>query len=249
MSRNEKYAISEAKNASFKVCFGTRAFLASETSNIFLFLRPPLSCTQARSNPWLSSPQCVWHNQSLVRTASLPHSSNVRGRCVNTWQRRVLGILTLGGSSIGMLNASNQLSNADGSLNLVASAGLLVFAWGLFCGTRILEGAAKSFATSTLFWLLQVPLVQTAAVSYLFTSGAYGAVSIVLDPAGPRLNFQLQIASGLHFALGSPTDVSAIGINWLALWAVVVLGMNLRAASSNKALDPDAPPERGAPVS
>lgn len=34
MSRDEKYAISEAKNASFKVHFGTRAFLASETFNI-----------------------------------------------------------------------------------------------------------------------------------------------------------------------------------------------------------------------
>ena len=40
MSRNDKYAISEAKNASFKVRFGTRAFLASETSDIFLFLLP-----------------------------------------------------------------------------------------------------------------------------------------------------------------------------------------------------------------
>ena len=42
MSRNDKYAISEAKNASFKVRFGTRAFLASETSDIFLFLTPPV---------------------------------------------------------------------------------------------------------------------------------------------------------------------------------------------------------------
>jgi hypothetical protein len=46
MSRDEKYAISEAKNASFKVCFESRAFLASETSYIlsipgpFVFLWP-----------------------------------------------------------------------------------------------------------------------------------------------------------------------------------------------------------------
>jgi hypothetical protein len=40
MSRDEKYAISEAKNASFKVCFGTRAFLASETSNIVSISAP-----------------------------------------------------------------------------------------------------------------------------------------------------------------------------------------------------------------
>jgi hypothetical protein len=40
MSRNDKYATSEAKNASFNVRFGTRAFLASETSDIFSIPAP-----------------------------------------------------------------------------------------------------------------------------------------------------------------------------------------------------------------
>ena len=75
--------------------------------------------------------------------------------------RRVLGILTLGGSFTGLVITLQQIVTvAQPALAVVLSSGFaLLYAWGAWCGTRLLEGDPKAMHTSRIFWALQLPVL------------------------------------------------------------------------------------------
>lgn len=134
------------------------------------------------------------------------------------WQRRSLGMLTLGGSAIGLASCPAALaSQAPGLVNdggIVLGAAL--FVWGLACGVWMLERKAEAASRTAWFWLVQVPLVQTPVFDYMSFCGARLHLRAKLSPV--EFGFAANVL-GTQFGLdfGQPGQRVGFGVNVLAL--------------------------------
>ena len=69
------------------------------------------------------------------------------------WQRRTIGILTLGGSFVGVVLAFGELVSSDRPIlsRLVVLAFVGLYAWGVWCGAQLLEGADRAIHANRFF--------------------------------------------------------------------------------------------------
>lgn len=135
------------------------------------------------------------------------------------WQRRVLGVLALGGGATGL---SYMASAALLGQALAASEYLLVavagafFLWGVWCGLQMIEGRPRANFTNAIFWLAQVPLFQTPAVVYSAICGAHLQLFVKLSPV--ELGFTWGIlGSQVRLGFGQAGQPPVVGLNALAL--------------------------------
>lgn len=134
---------------------------------------------------------------------------------MNIWLRRTVGVLTLGGSSVGVAAILSQISISQlHGLNFVFIAVFFaVFIFGIAVGALLIENTDNSVPLALPFWLIQVPILKTAWISYGFYTGA--KFDIVLES---DLTISYVLSGGANFSLYLfPADGTAVGVNVVAI--------------------------------
>lgn len=138
------------------------------------------------------------------------------------WMRRALGILALGGGATGVVIVlSNLLANPSFGAILVMLVFLALYAFGVWAGLLMLEDSSEALAPNMLYWLLQVPVVSTNAVGYVFFSGFHLTARALLPDGAAKVDFL--IGSMFKFNAMQPQDNRYLGINLFALAVVLLL--------------------------
>lgn len=131
------------------------------------------------------------------------------------WQRRTLGILDIGGGSLGIAISVMQVAQTGWSFSqLILALAIAMYAWGVACGVALFEDSPRAEHANFWFWLVQVPILTSPLASYLFTSGAFALVKINFWPPGYAAN--AMIGSQFNFSFNSSAPWG-IGVNLLAL--------------------------------
>jgi hypothetical protein len=147
------------------------------------------------------------------------------------WQRRLLGILSIGGGGTGF---TITLVSALGQRTLMAwvlcAVFLGLFAWGIWCGVRVLEAHPDAVRSLRRFWIAQVPVIATPWVSYTLACGFHATVRLKLAPLAFDANFALgSTFNGSLLQYDPPTQ---LGVNLFALAIVIWLGQLGRVEES-----------------
>ena len=137
------------------------------------------------------------------------------------WLRRLIGILTLGGASVGVIAviAGSFWTAPQPSTLLPGIVFLIAYVVGILIGTLLLEGHSASLKFAIPYWLAQIPVVSTYLVTYNFSTGA----SVNISMGGNTQIFYGWLL-GSTFNFGMLSDVTfAIGINVVAIFIAFLL--------------------------
>lgn len=140
---------------------------------------------------------------------------------MRTWQRRMIGILTLAGSGAGLAAVLQTMFGERSTISalIVYVAALSVYVIGIIAGVSILEGSRKFHSLAVLFWALQIPFLASPWLSYRFFSGIQLDVVLTLEP---DLQFKWAVGSFFHFFL-LPGEQVALGVNLVAIYVLRLL--------------------------
>ena len=158
------------------------------------------------------------------------------------WQRRLLGVLALGGSFTGLVLVLTLLV---GSGSIASKAFplpfLALYVWGMICGLRLLEGDDKAAHQNFLFWLVQLPYLQSPLAGYIFSSGA--SLYFTFQPSIEKWGFSAHLGSNFVYSLLQTEMPLVLGINIFALVVSGYLFLLVRRAPPNNSFKPN--PLRG----
>lgn len=139
-------------------------------------------------------------------------------KILSIWQRNLLGVLGIGGGAVGLNSIITNVFQGhvvpSNALFAMVFA-IIFFAFGIWCGVLLLTGAPHALNMNTIFWVLQVPLLQTPIFSYIafcgaqlqilfkfapFEFGFLGTIigaqfGINLGQVGARIGFGLNVAA------------------------------------------------------
>jgi hypothetical protein len=171
---------------------------------------------------------------------SVDLSSNLSSpiRTMNVWQRRLAGVLALGGGYLGLWVALEQFFVAGDLLSKILCLPFLaLYTWGTWCGLQIIEGADDSIRINSFFWALQVPLISSPVISYKFASGALLYVSV--QPVDLTCSFDVRFGSQFALSLFQQQPWT-VGVNVFALcvWLYLVRCMRTKAPDKGGAISP-----------
>ncbi|HVI57759.1 MAG TPA: hypothetical protein VM619_02645 [Luteimonas sp.] len=143
------------------------------------------------------------------------------------WQRRILGILAIGGSALGIA-IGVQAAGSSGNVVawLVIAPFILLYLWGIWCGVSLIEQKAGALRSNLVFWGLQVPLFQSPYAGYLFTSGFF--TTVTFQPSETRLGFLFWLGSKFEISLMQADKPLVFGMNLFALAVALFLYRQLR---------------------
>ncbi|MCI2261257.1 hypothetical protein [Xanthomonas indica] len=146
---------------------------------------------------------------------------------MQAWRRRSIGILDIGGSGIGILAILSQVPNLRQPADwIVCATFAALYSWGIYCGTRLLEGRHNAVRANLAFWLAQVPTFGTPLVSYVFNCGFHLTAGVQFAPFKFGANFLL--GSRYTFLLFPSETATFFGLNLFALAVVFALAQQLR---------------------
>ena len=132
------------------------------------------------------------------------------------WQRRTLGILTLGGGAIGAAAALTVLFTRSNPVEwLFCLAFIALYAWGVWCGARLLEQQPGAERSTVKYWLIQIPSFSSPIFGYFLASGFHTTVSLQIAPFKANANFLL--GSTFNYSLLQSEQPWFIGINIFAV--------------------------------
>lgn len=144
------------------------------------------------------------------------------------WQRRVAGILALGGGAIGVANVLILMSRGVNPAGWIAPLPFLgLYAGGIACGVALLERHPRALRANLWFWLVQAISVTSPVLSYFFVSGLHLTLQLGLDPAGLKVSTRL--GSAFRYSLMVPDTPWSVGLNLVALGMFALLAVALRA--------------------
>jgi hypothetical protein len=137
--------------------------------------------------------------------------------------RRVLGILTLGGSFTGFVITLQQVVTTEQpATGVLFSSGFgLLYAWGCWCGVRLLENHARSMHMGRIFWALQLPVLVSPGLSYYFSTGSFLAAGVNLSQ--DRMFMTWQLGSQFKYGILDGSTPTLAGINLVAAGVVFYL--------------------------
>ena len=127
---------------------------------------------------------------------------------MGTWERRLFGIVALGGSYLGLTFGGGLLtSEMPGLAKLFVLPFLGLYVWGIWCGLRMIEVGDGALRANRRFWLMQVPLFTTPWLGYKFTSGLLGWFALkapmewqVQARFGSEFGGRITLCDGLRFS-------------------------------------------------
>ena len=131
------------------------------------------------------------------------------------WPRRILGILGIGGGAVGFVACATKLLGATHPAQwaiYIVFGGL--YAWGLWCGVKLMESQPNALRYNRRFWLLQVPAFNSPLLGYSFASGFHLTLSLNLTPFS--LGFNSQVGSAFDFSLIRWDQPLSLGVNVFA---------------------------------
>lgn len=135
---------------------------------------------------------------------------------MSRWIRRILGTLALGGGAVGLSTMALAVPHATG---VIAGTALLTFAaiyvFGIWCGIGMLEQRPGAEGLNSVYWLLQVPTLNTYGLSYLLVSGLGVTLGLGWNPI--HFKFAYAIGSAWYLYLFTTPDETWVGINIVAL--------------------------------
>lgn len=140
---------------------------------------------------------------------------------MQTWQRRLLGTLALGGGFLGLVVILTQILQGASAVSLLLYIPFsAVFAWGVWAGIAMLESHPDALQLNKWYWAVQIPYFLTQPLSAFFYSG--GAVLFGFQIHERKMNLQALFGSQFQFAINSER-VTEVGINIFALLAAAYL--------------------------
>ena len=145
---------------------------------------------------------------------------------METWKRRALGILALGGGFLGIVMILTKYISGQAGIGFVVVSipFLVLYAWGIWCGIAILEDHPDALRLNQWFWAIQIPVFLTPYFSYIFYAG--GAIILSWSITNTRFGAIAQFGSQFQLHINNG-DETAFGINILA---VLVVGFIYRFA-------------------
>jgi hypothetical protein len=169
-------------------------------------------------------------------------NSGVRG-LMRLWQRRIFGILAIGGGGTGLAVSLQLLVSRTNPIEwLFCSAFAALYAWGIWCGVRLLEQRPAAERANTIYWLLQIPYLASPIAGYFFTSGFH--FTVAYTPSAQNVTANAQLGSSMIYSLFQAGTPFAFGVNFFALAACAFLAYICRGAPPNNSSKPT--PLRGA---
>lgn len=150
---------------------------------------------------------------------------------MSDWIRRTLGMLALGGGFAGLTAYAPALfTDISAGSKILMMLLMPLCAWGVWCGVQMIERHPNAIRNNLRFWIVQVPILYSSVLSYLFSTGLIAGVWVQFSPL--KINFL--ILGGFHSDVvlneGGPL---AIGLNVLALLICMKLWRLLRAGPSD----------------
>ena len=143
------------------------------------------------------------------------------------WLRRMVGVLTLGGGFLGMvIGLTSLIGDANFVSKVIGFSFFALYAWGVWCGVRVLENSADSLSPIRVYWLLQIPYFSSPVLGFHFFGGAW--ILTALQTADPEFLWALQFGNHFSGTLLQPAPLG-IGVN---LVAIAVFGLLTLAASA-----------------
>lgn len=138
-----------------------------------------------------------------------------------SWRRRIIGIFTLGGSSIGLTFTLTEFGGDRLPVIwlIILAVFVVIYAVGLVAGVLILENDKRMSAIAFPFWAIQVPVISSPWISYGMFSGAQFNVLIT---AAPDIQFFWAAGSVFTFALFQDVPFAA-GANIVAILVCIAL--------------------------
>ncbi|MCD7098076.1 hypothetical protein [Stenotrophomonas sp. MMGLT7] len=136
------------------------------------------------------------------------------------WQRRAIGILTLGGGSVGFAAALSLILTRSNPIEWPFCIGFIaIYTCGIWCGVQLLEGKPGAERSAVKYWLIQIPAFGSPLFGYFLSSGFHTTVSLQVFPL--KLNANFLLGSTFNYSLmqtGSPwfvgVNLFAIAITW-----------------------------------
>jgi hypothetical protein len=104
---------------------------------------------------------------------------------------------------------------------------LYLFILSIFAGIKLWKGEAKGYKWSKILQALQIPMLQTKAISYSFTLGLKALVGLIVPSAAgatAQLSWGIAADVNYHLSFSNPHVAGvAFGINLLALAFLIIL--------------------------
>ncbi len=164
---------------------------------------------------------------------------------MQAWKRRSIGILDIGGAGVGIIAIVSQFPNLRQPADwIICAAFVALYAWGIHCGTQLLEGRRNAVRANLAFWLAQVPTFSTPLVSYVFNCGFHFTAGVQFAPFKFGANFLF--GSRFAFTLFPSETATFFGLNLFALAVVFVLAQHLRRGADATTKAGAAPPHDNA---
>jgi hypothetical protein len=153
------------------------------------------------------------------------------------WQRRILGVLALGGSFLG-LALGISLAFAPGTsvlARLFCLPFIGLYCWGVWCGLRMIEEPDAALRSNRIFWALQIPYFMSPIAGYFFASGSL--IFVTFRPHDLNFGALWRLGSQFEYSLLQLDKPLTIGINLFALAVVVFLTVQLRKEPTSSSFE------------
>lgn len=135
---------------------------------------------------------------------------------MNDWQRRTLGIIAIGGGSVGVGTGLIPILLQQAiSSHVLILISLGIYVWGVWCGVLLLESASGAIRINRIFWAIQIPVFHTPIVGYEFSTGAL--INVYAQPNPLYFSVSWLLGSQFNFSLLEFEKPAFIGLNLFAL--------------------------------
>ena len=157
---------------------------------------------------------------------------------LSKWERRVLGVLALGGSFLGLVLGSALLVSTKSLLaQFLTVPFLCMYLWGIWCGIALLEQRHNSTRDNVMFWFVQIPYLTSSIAGYSFASGSL--VYVTYMPSSSSSGLLYRFGSQFEYSLLKSGTPFVFGVNLFALAVVLWLTYRLRATPPNNSFKPN----------
>jgi hypothetical protein len=140
------------------------------------------------------------------------------------WLSTALGILGLAGAAWGSLAIVWNLAASAFSLSaaIISTIFAVLFLFGGYAGVLAIKRSRGWLHYTTLFCLIQVPVLSSPLLSYTFASGGLIIGWVQIYPP-VHIGTNLFLGSTFTFNLFSSTEPIRLGVNFVALAITVLL--------------------------